>query len=233
MSGPPPGYIPPPPPPPPPQGWEPPKPTSGKAIAALVCGLAGPIAAFMCAPLGVAVIAGVILGILALIETGRNGTRSGRGLAIAGTIVSTLGVVATIAMIVAFVALLQFSEQEGQRDVHGRVAQDQELLLERIQEYHRANGGSLGPGGPVLAGERRGRGNSPDGSMDGRVSGALGIDHLASSNELRLRRGGAGWELTVTGANTATLRARGWDGEIIREIEIRDAGRGNWVQTVP
>ena len=72
-------------------------------------------------------------------------------------------------------------------------------------------------------------------AIGGTVETALEISPLAGENELHWlrRRGGSGWELTVTGQKTATLRARRWDGEIVREIEVRDAQRGLWVQTVP
>ncbi|MCB9936291.1 MAG: DUF4190 domain-containing protein, partial [Planctomycetes bacterium] len=79
MAGPQP-YIPPPPPPPPYgyyEGAPSAKPTSGKAIASLICGLVGFLV--ICYVPGIAALVGVVLGILAIIETGAEGKRSGRG----------------------------------------------------------------------------------------------------------------------------------------------------------
>ena len=73
------GPYPPPYPYPGPAGYPPRRPTSGWAIAAFVLGL------LACVPLG------VIFGIVALVET-RGGRRSGRGLAIAGLVISALWV---------------------------------------------------------------------------------------------------------------------------------------------
>lgn len=227
----------------PPGGFEPAKPTSGKAIAALICGLAGPIGAFLCAPLGVAVLVGVILGILAIIETGKNGSRSGRGLAITGTVLSTLGIVATIAAFVGFLALMRAGEEDDKERNTELISSDQQLILDRLKEYCVANGNSLGPGGPVLAHETPKKdqryptsGNEPaPRPVGGTVEKALELEDLVGKGELEWsrRRGGSGWELVITGQKTATLRARHWNGEILREIEVRDAARGMWVQTVP
>ena len=246
MSGtiPPPMAPPPPPPPMPPGGWAPPKPTSGKAVAALVCGLAGPVAAFFCPVFGIAVLVGLILGVIGIIETGKNGSRSGRGMAIAGTAVSALGIAGTIAIVTAFVALSNFEDREQDERREERIAEDQELLTSRLQEYCQANDGSLGPGGPVLAMDKPQRNEWDEAPQNmphegrpigGTVTNRLELEHLVGENELRWsgRRGGRGWELVITGQKSATLQARRWDGEVVREIEIRDASRGMWVQTVP
>ncbi|BBZ29851.1 hypothetical protein MMAD_41460 [Mycolicibacterium madagascariense] len=124
--GPPPGYgsggYPPPPPPPPgyvppsgqpapyagpyyygydPYHQAPPVGTNGKAIAALVCALIGPVAlCFLTSP------AGLILGILAMRETKRTG-QEGHGMALAGTIIGAIGSVVLVVVFVGlFVALL-------------------------------------------------------------------------------------------------------------------------------
>ncbi|MBZ0135542.1 MAG: DUF4190 domain-containing protein [Planctomycetes bacterium] len=236
MTGPPPSYIPPPPPPPPPESWAPAKPTSGKAIAAMVCGLAGPLCALFCPPLGVAVIVGLIMGTLAIIETGKNGSRAGRGLAIAGTVLSALGIVATIAAFVGFMVLMRAGEEQQEENLAERMYADQDLLTMRLKQYCQENNGSLGPGGPILAKGVARQDNRPvESTADGKVHGTLQIDHLAGPDELKLsrRHGGTGWELVVTGQLTATLRARRWDGEILLELEVRDAARGLWVRTGP
>lgn len=234
----------PPPPPPPPEGWAPSKPTSGKAIAALICGLAGPVAAFFCPVFGIAVVVGLILGIIGIIETGNNGSRGGRGMAIAGTVLSALGIAGTIAVIVGFVAMANFDEQQQAVRRAERLTEDQELLTKRLQQYCEANGGSLGPGGPVLAvdfpdddeWDPQPSNIPPEGrAVGGSVDKALELGHLVGENELRWsgRRGGRDWELVVTGQKSATLRARRGNGEIVREIEVRDAQRNIWVQTIP
>ena len=76
--------------PPPPAG---PK-TSGLAIASLVCGIAG-----FCTG-GLAGIVGLILGIVALCGIGKSqGQRKGKGLAIAGIVVSIVSLVALVAFV--------------------------------------------------------------------------------------------------------------------------------------
>ena len=62
--------------------------TSGLAIASLVLGIAGPCT------VGLGSIIGLILGIVGLVKIGRSaGAKGGRGLAIAGIVVSGLGIV--------------------------------------------------------------------------------------------------------------------------------------------
>lgn len=239
MTGPPPAYIPPPPPPPmPPGGWAPPKPTSGKAIASLVCGLVGFIV--FCYLPGIAALVGLVLGVLGLFETGREGTRSGRGLAIAGVIVCALAVAANIGWVGFLITMGRMGEREQVERSEERIDHDQALLLERIQKYCKANGDSLGPGGPVLALDVPDPRDEFDGGpvsnrrkarpLGGKVAASLKIEDLVGENELQWsrRRGGSGWELVVTGQKTATLRAKHWNGDVLRDIEITDAARGDW-----
>lgn len=231
MNGPPPGYMPPPP-PPPPEGFQPPKPTSGKAVAALVCGVAGPLAGFFCPLLGVAVLVGLVLGVIALLETGKGGSRSGRGLAIAGTVLSGLSLVATAGVIVYFIGTYGRMEKEVTEYQRDQLARDSELIVSRVVRYCRENNDDLGPGGPILAGPGGDESASADDA--GRVGGRLQLDHLVHPDELRWRRGGGnGWELRVTGRVTATLTATGWGGETIWQVEIRDASKSRTIQTVP
>jgi prepilin-type processing-associated H-X9-DG protein len=62
--------------------------TSRMAIASLVCGIVGPCT------VGIASIAGIILGIVGLVKIGKSASvLRGRGLAIAGIVVSGLGIV--------------------------------------------------------------------------------------------------------------------------------------------
>jgi prepilin-type processing-associated H-X9-DG protein len=62
--------------------------TSGFAIASLVCGIVGPCTVGLCS------IIGVILGIVGLVKIGKDpAAKRGRGLAIAGIVVSGVGIV--------------------------------------------------------------------------------------------------------------------------------------------
>ena len=220
------GYGPPPMPPPPPPpfpvgGWQPPKPTSGKAIASLVCGLVAFAGAFCYLP-ALAAPVGLILGLLGIIETGREGARSGRGMAIAGTVVSALAVLAIIGAIVAFVAFARVAEDQVHAGMAEELNAEQTELLDSLKKYYTANDGSLGPGGPILA--NRVEPGAPD-----RVQGALTIDHLMDSD----RRGrGARWSLKVTGPASATLTCTR-RGELLREVQISDIGKDQWIQTYP
>ena len=75
--------------------------TNGKAIAALVCSLVGPV---LCC--GLTSLVGLILGILAMRETKRTG-QEGHGMALAGTIIGAIGsssvVVSGVGLVVALV----------------------------------------------------------------------------------------------------------------------------------
>ena len=235
--------APPPPPPPPPDGWQPARPTSGKAIASLVLGLVGIVGVFCYLPV-VGAFIGIFLGVAGIVESGKEGKRAGRGLAIAGTACCILAVIGTAAIISTQVLLLDRSGQESEQVRQARLAQDQELIVSRLQEYCVANEGSLGPGGPVLAqgNTTYPAGTAPAGnapvSSDLRVTGKLELSHLVAGNELKYggsgKRSGRGqWELIIKGQSSATIRARGWEGEILRELEIRDAAKGVAVQTVP
>lgn len=219
------------------------KPTSGKAIASLICGLVGMIV--FCYVTGIASLVGLVLGVLAIVETGREGKRAGRGLAIAGTVVSTLAIGAMIAWLGFIVFMTSHAQENFRADIQPAIDHDQSLLLDRLKKYYEANDKSLGPGGPVLAKPSKGaNGNAPakDGSV---IAGAVTIEKLADDSELELKGGGksgpprgrgpyagfGSWELIVNGKASATLRATDWGGNVLREIEIRDIGRGDIVQT--
>jgi len=75
--------------------------TSGLAIASLVLGIAGPCTA------GLGSIIGLILGIVGLVKIGRSaGAMGGRGLAIAGIVVSGLGILIVPALVGMAAAIL-------------------------------------------------------------------------------------------------------------------------------
>jgi hypothetical protein len=241
MAGPPPF----PPPPPPPAAFgvydNAPviKPTSGKAIASLICGLASVVGFAMCIAPAVAAPVGIILGIVAFLETGRNGTRSGRGLAVAGVIVSSLATLLIVGAAGFFFLITKATEGKFEATERASLERDQELLLTRLKQYHDANGKSLGPGGPVLAGDAGfaptpGEGNAPPQDTRPRVSGMLEIKHLVGPGELGRGRGSGstGWTLIINGKSSSTLRFTDWSGNVLREVEIRDIGKGDWFVTV-
>ncbi|MBX3474308.1 MAG: hypothetical protein KF754_07990 [Planctomycetes bacterium] len=224
------------PPPPPPPGWQPGKPTSGKAVASLVCGIAGFVVGFGCQILYLAVLVGVVLGVLGILETGREGKRSGRGLAIAGTITSCLAAVAVVALAVFFFRLGSEAGQQHEQMVEQQIESDVGLIVQRLSEYHRENG-SLGPGGPYLARARYLSENAPEanrpnanqpvaGVRGGVVVTALRLEHLVRENELKFGSM-ASYTLTVTGDNSARLEVRSFAGDK-RQIEITDAASGRW-----
>jgi hypothetical protein len=230
------------PPAPPPLDWQPPRPTSGKAVASLACGIGGLLLTVLCVVGFVASVVGVVLGAIAIAETGREGTRSGRGLAIAGTIVSALSIVAAIGVTVALYGVFVSAERQAIQQRETAIDQDRPLVLERLRLYYEQNDGSLGPGGPVLAVpppqsenlRERGPGEHYHADLiadtrDGRVAGELRMEHL-------LRQGELGhplslWELTVTDRARATLRVKDWSGELVREIHVTDAARGDFYET--
>jgi hypothetical protein len=96
--------------PPPPPGWAPASPvgTDALAIASLVC-------AFFCAPLS------LILGIVALRRIKRTGA-GGRGLAIAGVVISALSFVAGITVVFALHAGLAGRGSDGTITSSGKIA---------------------------------------------------------------------------------------------------------------
>jgi hypothetical protein len=210
----------------------------------LICGLAGLALSWLCPIVIVACLVGLVLGVIGIFETGRNGTRSGRGMAIAGTAVSGVAVAATIALFVVGLAFLRQGMEEEDLSRQERIDEDVQLIVDRVKEYHEKNGASLGPGGPVLAlapmqsetvvpRKRDGHTEADEipGTRDGKVVGALTIRHLVRQGELRYSSRLDRWELTVTDRSKATIRATGRGGEVVREVNITDAGRGTYVQS--
>ncbi|QLL09970.1 DUF4190 domain-containing protein [Mycobacterium vicinigordonae] len=72
--------------------------TNGMAIASLVCSLAGP---FFC---GVSTILGVIFGFIGLNQIKSSG-QQGRGLAIAGIVISAVTIVAGVIILIAVIVV--------------------------------------------------------------------------------------------------------------------------------
>lgn len=86
--------------PPPMGGYPTQQGTNGMAIASLVCSVIGP---FVC---GVATVLGLVFGFIGLHQIRTSG-QQGRGMAIAGIIISALTVVAGVIIVIALVLLAQ------------------------------------------------------------------------------------------------------------------------------
>jgi hypothetical protein len=166
-------------------------PTSGAAVASLVFG----ILAFC--TLGLTAILGIILGIIGLIRTGRRGGMRGRGMAIAGTLLSVLVLFLDL-VVVSFMLLVaqahdrarietsvSFGDRYGHvaaRQVTPREAAAQSMinltcLADAAQKYAEENDGRLPPPGgfpSALLGylEPDGRPDAPPGRAYG-MNGAL------------------------------------------------------------
>ena len=91
--------------------------TSGLAIASLICGIVGPCT------LGLASIVGLILGIVGLkkIKAG-GGAVGGRGLAIAGIIVSVVTLIIGLILAVILGGALLFAPKFTKRSEHSKIA---------------------------------------------------------------------------------------------------------------
>ena len=225
------------PPPPPPEGWQPQKPTSGKAIAALICGIAGFLLGALCPIFLPAVIVGLVLGFVAIGETGPSGKRSGRGLAIAGTVVSAICLCLSIGLIAFGLAIAAREGESFESDLALLIDQDVNLIVDRMREYCNRNQGSLYPGGPVLAAQPDVEGDTPSNAPGEAppaaiVKGALELEHLVSQSEFQTG-GRYTFKLSVNGRTTASLVVSSSSGDEVREIEITDAVRGDWVQRFP
>lgn len=219
------------PPPPPPEGWQVSKPTSGKAIASLVCALGGLVLSGFCPIVFPAILVGLVLGILGIVESGREGKRSGRGLAIAGTVLSGLGIAGGVVAGVFVLRAIEEGGKELEREMQETVDDDVNLIAERMQRYCEQNNGTLHPGGPVLSRNRpvanEPAANQPDAR---RVTGALTVADLVDPEEINMGSI-SNYKLTITGPTTATLVITRWRDR--REIEITDATKAQWVQRYP
>jgi hypothetical protein len=220
----------PPPPPPMPEGFAN-KVTSGKAIASLVLGLAG-LVGVLCHVTAPAALVGLVLGGLGIRETGANGTRKGRGFALAGLILCCVSIAVYAA---TFSALFYFARQQDRAEQQRegmQLEQDLKLVAERLQQYYAANGNSLGPGGvpPVFKAERKEAGNTQQlpGTTGGRVSGPLNIAHLVDSNELQSVRRLERWQLHVTSPKSAVVIINQRRGGILAEAEFPDAAKAEY-----
>ena len=95
-----------------------PKPGSGLAIASLVCGILGVLTGiFIFSGLSLG-LAGIVLGIVALVKV-KNGTASGKGMAIGGIVTGALGMIAAVAMMVLGIVLASQCVENAVQDSNG------------------------------------------------------------------------------------------------------------------
>lgn len=143
------------------------KPTSGMAIASLICAGLGFVVGFT-------VLVGVVLGVLALKETGPSGDKSGRGLAIAGIAVNSvmlaLGMLLIIAIIGGAMAMSSQIEEVS------KSAADGSLIVQRAEMYYRDKG-DLASGGHRFIGGYK--------NAD-KTKGPLMVPDLVGPTELKL-----------------------------------------------
>lgn len=178
------------------------QPFSTKAIISIVC---GGVSVFFW-PLGpLTGIGGLITGVMGMKESKQpGGTHRGWGLALAGTIISSLMLVVSLALIGLFVALFfMAAEQQEQRTTQrqeNRARADFDVIKERMKLYFIENNKSLGPGGPVVKDGWEG-GLFPENHP--RVEGKLRLTDLVRETDLR----GSLFEyqLDVTGAKSAVI----------------------------
>lgn len=172
-------------------GYVPAKPQSGRAIASLVIGISNiffGITAVIGAPVG------LILGFLALKDTGPMGTRQGRGLAIGGIALNAFGLLICIGLVAVVAAAIYTAEAD--RGVRNAATVDADMYKvgDRLREYYYANKQSLGPGGPVLSSKSY-RGTKVVGRLD-----LLDlVDDYDLSGNVR------DFTLTITGKNSAVV----------------------------
>ncbi len=128
-------------PPPPPSGYPPQQapgpPTSGLAVASLVCGIGG-----VCT-CGLGGIAGIVLGIMAMGRIKRSGGQlGGRGLAVAGLVVSIIAIIVGLAIIAGTGAVWFYARR--QYDVM-QFSANVRVLCEHVVTYSAVNDGRLPP----------------------------------------------------------------------------------------
>jgi len=143
------------------------KPTSVLAIISLVCAGLGLVT-------GISVLAGLVLGIIALRETRPAGTKSGRGLAIAGVVVNgafmAIGALLFALLFAGTVAL------QSQMEDLGNISVDGSLIAQRTEMYFRDRGDLAGGGNRYIGGYKNAA----------LAEGPLTVDDLVSQAELKM-----------------------------------------------
>jgi hypothetical protein len=213
------GYgIPPPPPPPPPGMGMPdfgiPRPQSGKAVGSLVCAGLGLICCAIALPIG------FVLGCMGIAETGPNGSRSGRGMAITGLVLNTLIMGGIIAFYVVVFAASAVQHQKQQEVENKGIDADLDKIRLRLNEYYVANNNSLGAGGFKLASTEKPTTTVKTPVKKGRVEGTLKMEDLFAEGELSMPLNM--YELIITGSSSATVRASSWTRNTSRVMKIYD-----------
>lgn len=94
-----------------------PTPSSALAIASLILGVIGLLSGWLIFG-GVLGLVGVILGIVALVKV-KNGTASGKGMAIGGIVTGALGMIAAAAMMVLGIVLASQCVENAVQDSNG------------------------------------------------------------------------------------------------------------------
>ncbi len=223
-----PGYGIPPPPPPAPFGMPQfgiPRPQSGKATASLVCAGVGLVGGVICGVLAIAIPVGLVLGFMGIAETGPNGTRSGRGIAITGTIINGLLLVLAVVGVIAFIGLASRGAQQRDEAFSQKTDADLNKIRARLRSYYDQNNNSLGPGGPRLSTSdyTASHGNAPaTPGRKGIVSEVLKLEDLFGANELSMSL--SMYELTITSSSSATVRVNSWNRKQSRVMKIFDIG---------
>ncbi len=172
-------------------GYAPAKPQSARAIASLVIGISNVvlgITAIIGAPVG------LILGFLALKDTGPMGTRQGRGFAIGGIVLNSFGLLIVAGLIFIFAAALYTADANRGVANAAIVDQDMYVIGDKLRAYYYANKQSLGPGGPV---------QSTNSYRGTKVVGTLDLPDLVDDYDLS---GNVhDFTLTITGKKSATV----------------------------
>lgn len=211
---------------------QPSKQTSGKAIAALVislvCVFFWPIS-ILAGPVG------FFLGMKGMKESKQPGGKfQGYGLAMAGTIVSSIMFMVSLGIGVLFIALFAFA---ASADRHGpydhqpgvqqyedsRVDSDLKIIEDQLWLYYVENQKSLGPGGPVVS--------MGDGGLYAedhpRVTGTLKITDLVQDHHLDRLIGD--YSLTIVNEKRAVIRASHGKRELTAEYA---GGRSSSIRKV-
>jgi hypothetical protein len=143
------------------------KPTSMLAVISLVC--AG-LALFT----GITVLPGLILGLMALRETGPTGAKSGRGLAVAGAVIN--GAMLAIGLVLVMVIFVFAAAATSQFEGMVNVSVDGSLIVQRAEMYYRDKGDFAGGGHRFIGGYK----NADKGK------GPLMVTDLVGAHELKM-----------------------------------------------
>lgn len=143
------------------------KPTSVMAIISLVCAGLGLFTGFSVLP-------GAIFGVLALRETGPTGSKSGRGLAIAGTVVNS--VFLALGLLLVAIIFAGAASMSSQMEDMANVATDGSIITQRAQMYYIDKGDLAGGGHRFIGGYK---------NAD-KTKGPLMVTDLVMQSELKM-----------------------------------------------